>query len=640
VRLFQNLQNPATKKQENILLIIILMVAAAMRFYNLAGWSLSNDELSALNRLRFDTLGEMLLQGVKLGDFHPAGVQVFLWFWTAIFGNSVWVVRLPFAVSGVISVWLVFLIGKKWFGATTGLFAAAAMAFLQYPILYSQLARPYAPGLLFSLATVWFWSTLVSNKKLSLKAAAGFVVFSTLAAYTHHYSFLFVIIIGLTGLLFIKKQNLKGYFLSGALVGFLYLPHLGIFLHQFGIGGVGGDTGWLDKPEPGWIFAYLGYAFNESFIIGAFMAGVFIIPLFTSKNGWGKLHWVALFWPLLMLAIGYFYSIWRNPILQYSILIFSFPFLVFFLFSFLQPKPSQLMLLTIAGFLFIGAGTTVLENRFYRKQHFGEFADIAAKIADWNRRFGHENITNTIVVNGPYYIHYYLDEMEPDIRFAQYDNRTGEDLFTLTQMVDSASTEWFAHANTKPAPPEIPMIIQEKFPCLAFHKDYGGLSEIWLFGKTMSDSCILPQQPAKSFSLSFDDENLWGGNPDFLDSTTFYSLPFSYLINEKMIYGPGIKLTVGEDIPANSTKVEMEIAAFTNEPLTEFPVIFNIENNEGKSYFWRSMRLDNFIAPGKWGKAYFSSQLPEKLQPGTINIFIWNPKQETIRVDDFEVRFY
>ena len=148
-------------KTDQIILLIILLLAAFLRFYNYAGWSLSNDELSALSRLQFDSFSEMIEKGVMLGDFHPAGVQVFLWFWVKVFGNSVVAVRLPFVIFGIVSVYLVFLIGKRWFSPAAGLFAVSAMAFLQFPILFSQLARPYSPGLLFSLATVLFWTKII-----------------------------------------------------------------------------------------------------------------------------------------------------------------------------------------------------------------------------------------------------------------------------------------------------------------------------------------------------------------------------------------------------------------------------------------------------------------------------------------------
>ena len=129
------------KNQNYILLAIIMLGAASLRFYHLDSFSLSNDELSALSRLRFSGFHDLIEKGVVV-DFHPAGTQVFLYYWTRLFGISEWMVRLPFALMGVISVWLLFLIGRKWFGSATGLMAAASMATLSFPLLYSQIARP------------------------------------------------------------------------------------------------------------------------------------------------------------------------------------------------------------------------------------------------------------------------------------------------------------------------------------------------------------------------------------------------------------------------------------------------------------------------------------------------------------------
>ena len=321
-------------KFDQIILLIILALAAFLRFYNYVGWSLSNDELSALARLQFDSFGEMITQGVMLGDFHPAGVQVFLWFWIKAFGNSVAAVRLPFIIFGIISVYFVFLIGKRWFSPSVGLFAASAMTFLQFSILYSQLARPYSPGLLFSLATVWFWTKIVFNEKRKFSEYAGFVVFAAFTAYSHHYSFLFAVIVGLSGFVFYRKIEWKNYLISALAVGVLYLPHLKIFLYQFGIGGVGGNDGWLGKPEPDWILGFLKYAFNDSWILLILMLAVFFWTIFLRKSKFTAFHWLAISWFMTMFLVGYFYSIWRNPILQYSILLFSFPFLILFLFSF------------------------------------------------------------------------------------------------------------------------------------------------------------------------------------------------------------------------------------------------------------------------------------------------------------------
>ena len=144
-------------KSENILLAGIILVAIILRFYLFDQWSLSNDELSALSRLQYESLNQCIRDGVKFNDFHPAGVEVFLWYWTGLFGSDVWVVRLPFVIMGICSVIMVYVLGKQWFNKNVALLSAASLAILEYPILFSQLARPYSPGLLFVLLYTYFW---------------------------------------------------------------------------------------------------------------------------------------------------------------------------------------------------------------------------------------------------------------------------------------------------------------------------------------------------------------------------------------------------------------------------------------------------------------------------------------------------
>jgi len=121
----------------DVLLIIILLLAAILRFYKFDTFSLSNDELSALFRTKFDNLSDVFNQGVKL-DFHPAGVQLFLYYWVRIFGDSETSLRLPFVIAGILSVWLLYHIATNWFNEMTGLFASGSIAFLQFPLLFQH----------------------------------------------------------------------------------------------------------------------------------------------------------------------------------------------------------------------------------------------------------------------------------------------------------------------------------------------------------------------------------------------------------------------------------------------------------------------------------------------------------------------
>ena len=641
------MEKKTAKNTESVLLILIIALAAFLRFYNYAGWSLSNDELSALNRLRYDSFGEMIRQGVMLGDFHPAGVQVFLYVLTGLFGNSVWVVRLPFVLFGIVSVYLVYLIGKRWFGVPTGLYAAAAMAFLQYPILYSQLARPYSPGLLFSLATVWFWTKIVFAQKKKIPDYVWFMIFATLTAYTHHYSFLFVLIVGISGLFFYRKLNLKYYLLSGLAVGLLYLPHLGIFLHQFGIGGIGGAEGWLAAPEPHWIIGYLKYAFNGSWLT----VTIFIILFLGTFIFWfprkiTNFHCLSVSWFLVSFFIGYFYSIWRNPILQFSILLFSFPFLILFLFSFMGKNPDKWKVGILLAFLIFGTIQTVFINKFYKCQHFGEFKDVALKISQWNQKYGAENITNAIVVNGPFYIHYYLDEDYPGLKFAQYDNTGGNELLKLKKIVDAAQTPYFIHAWTKPCPNEIPDIIKTKYPCVLGEEKYTDvyfktiLSEVTLFAREISDSCLTTPKPLIVFEQTFETEDLWGGKPEQLDSSKFVFGKFSYKLDKTVEYGPAFTKKISEINGGNFNKIHIALWAFAPEPISNMPIVISIENAEKGGYIWASSHIENFIFQDEWGRAFFNFDMPEvKSKDDVLKIYVWNVERKNLFIDDFSIEF-
>ena len=76
----------------------LLALGAALRIGSMWG-TLTHDELSAICRLNYDNFSDLITYGV-LRDYHPAGVQVFMWFWSSVFGTSAVAIRLPFVLMG------------------------------------------------------------------------------------------------------------------------------------------------------------------------------------------------------------------------------------------------------------------------------------------------------------------------------------------------------------------------------------------------------------------------------------------------------------------------------------------------------------------------------------------------------------
>ena len=114
------------------LIILVLLTAAVLRLMYLSGFSFSNDELSALYRVQFDRFSDLVSKGFYV-DGHPGGVQVFLYYWVKWFGMSEVAVRLPFALAGILSVFMTYRVGKRWFSENTGIYAALLVAVLEFP---------------------------------------------------------------------------------------------------------------------------------------------------------------------------------------------------------------------------------------------------------------------------------------------------------------------------------------------------------------------------------------------------------------------------------------------------------------------------------------------------------------------------
>ena len=140
-------------KKHTIILLCIIGLGVFLRLFGIWDFSFTHDELSVIGRLHFDTFSELIEKGVKV-DGHPAGIQVFLWFWVKIFGISEISLRLPFSLMGILCIPLMYVLTKKWFNATAALFTSGFIAVSQYTIFYGLIARPYIAGLFFILLEI------------------------------------------------------------------------------------------------------------------------------------------------------------------------------------------------------------------------------------------------------------------------------------------------------------------------------------------------------------------------------------------------------------------------------------------------------------------------------------------------------
>lgn len=298
-----------------------------LRFWDLCHIPYTHDEISGLVRTGYATFGELIEHGVAV-DAHPPGVAVFLHYWTKLFGYDESVVKAPFIVLSIIALFLLYRFTLAWTNGTVALLLVALLATIQYTVMYAQIARPYAAGFFTCALLADQWTRFLAGGPRSGRTMAGMALGFALCAYMHHFALLFAALVGLTGLVLVQRTQRRAYLIAAFLAILAYLPNVPIFFRQLGYGGVGQ---WLAAPDRHWVPEYAAWVFQYDRALAGTIAALMLLSLgfrFMKRQGSGPILWVGLFWGIAPLLIGFAYSVWVDPVLQYSVLLFSFPFLI------------------------------------------------------------------------------------------------------------------------------------------------------------------------------------------------------------------------------------------------------------------------------------------------------------------------
>ncbi len=224
-------------------LLTLTLIGILLRFSNLGFNSLWLDEASTYT---FATLSIPGIWGATTGgEFNPP-----LFYWTEhvmlIFGNSEVVLRFIPALLGVLTIPLVYCIGREFCDRNVGIIAAAGIAFSPFLIFYSQEARAYSMMLFFIAAAMVFF--LKALKSDDLKEWALFGILSALAFWSHFYA---AVLIGALVLYALYERlpkiradisSLRSMAAGIAVLAVLSLPLLMIILPLFARRTAGGPT--------------------------------------------------------------------------------------------------------------------------------------------------------------------------------------------------------------------------------------------------------------------------------------------------------------------------------------------------------------------------------------------------------------
>ncbi|MES2515671.1 MAG: glycosyltransferase family 39 protein [Bacteroidota bacterium] len=622
--------------KNNSIILFLLLTASALRLYGLFDLPYTYDELSAVNRLEFDSFGELITKGVMI-DAHPALIQVWMYYYSLLFGTTEWLMKLPFIIMGIASVYVVYDIGKRWFNETAGLLTASLLTCAQYFVFYSVIARPYISGLFLCLLTLKFWLEILFTESPQKKHYVLFAVFATLSALNHHFSMMFAALCGLLGLFFLTKTNFKNYLIACATAVILYAPHFPVLFAQLKIGGIGaGSGGWLDPPGNDFILKFIAYLFHYSWIFALVFSAVIVATYFLSEknNSTQKNKIRVLLFLLFALSflIGFFYSLKVNPVIQFSTLIFATPCLLLFFASFAREVSIKLKWASIVLILGVGISTLIFKRQYYNlifKQAFDSYFQSAEKFSNGK---GRNNIF-CLFKGEPWFLNFYKKKYNSDVRFKGIEGEalSQEDYKSI---YDTLSSRYLVLGDFSPA-----QLLQASNYYPYVHQKITGYSfELYVLSKDPSDKRLSKLDGEKEESMSLDLKNPakeFNLNKDLIvhdNGTLFYRIDS---LNE---YPLSFKIK-NTDLKAHEGESIITEINYQSDTLIKGLISSSIDVKKQNVHFTSSDLNAYYQADKKTQTAYLSVYVsatfnePENEQ----TIFIWNNQKEKFKVTGFTI---
>lgn len=342
-------------RAELIIIILILALAAILRLGNLTSADVITDEsliafrsiglidfLASPNQTTpWEWFSDNIPWWAKISFHdHPPLVFIIQYLFFSIFGVSIIILRLPFAVAGIIGVYLLYLIGQKLFNKQVGIIASLLLAVLGYHIWISRVGLQESIVILFSLLAFYYFVLALNNGKHYYWGIA--LGLAMMTKYTAGILFLiFVVYLLLTKREVFLKKN---FWLAVLLAVVIFSPVLiyNLKLYQ--------ATGHFDLQ-----FSYLfgQHVAEWQSLPGKEQAG----DLFDRTKNIIPSLYQGLLWPMfILLTISFFYGVYclvnEKEVARSSIFLLILA-IIFYLLLFLIIGPAKRFVATVVPFIIL-----------------------------------------------------------------------------------------------------------------------------------------------------------------------------------------------------------------------------------------------------------------------------------------------
>lgn len=638
-----NTEKQSLEPNEKLLFFWCILIGLLLRVDKPAEWSFINDELSTWVKLNYDSIVD-LINNIKIDDSHPVGMYVFLYYWTAIFGTSEIAFKFPFLLMSIASMFLVYRIAALWFSKTTAIFVLAYFSTLQFPIWWSTIARQYQSGLFCTLVMAYCWTQILMVKKNDNIYWFGFVLAGVAAMYNHYFSFIFAAVIGVSGLLWLRKEILWQYLLAGAVMLLSFVPHIGITQYQ--LTHADGHE-WYNPPTPSFLSNHFFYIFHYSVWCWGLMLILAVGSWFLYKKKhllvYKKARTTALIWFLFPLLFGYFYSAYCSPILRESHLLFSFPYLLFFLLSYFPDNlPDKTKTKIVVLILLVNSVTLIFVRKHFIMVNTHPYEHFVVLTQEFLKEQPIEK-TSIVLGENPIYLQYYKDayhatflhtpSFKPTLSFIDF------------RMILKKSDK--SHLIMGNLPDAYLQLARDYYPYL-YKKSYGINYEYYILSK---DKNLQKDSLEMDFKLelNFDKNKIpanWGVDScniaqDTENGNFYYDMPSS------SEWGPTFQMDLSNITPRNNEFIDIafDIRAIDNKEVQpKGTLVVEFLNQENAVVGWKGIDIQSQTMPIKgWQRFYLTLRLAHEpfyldVKNTKIKTFFWNKEKQAIHLDRFRIQ--
>ena len=288
----------------------LLLVGALIRFHELGADSLRTDEIFTATRAK-ESLISLFFKTPEEASFGYSPIDRIFVHIAFYFGKNEFAVRTPSVIVGIMTIFLIYIVGKFLFNQRVGLFAAFFLSLSSLHLEYSQEARYYVYAVFFTLASLFSLHKAIREKKK--KYWVIFAISVLLSIVSHLSTLIFISILIFFVFIFSAKELLtkihdlqsKKKVASVFVVGILFLIIILTYLKGYNS-----------------LFRAIKLNFSDS---------LFFLVNYTLEKLSGGGGWVLVFY-LLFSSLGILLGLkkYRKEIFLLAALLFVPPLILFF----------------------------------------------------------------------------------------------------------------------------------------------------------------------------------------------------------------------------------------------------------------------------------------------------------------------